>query len=132
MKKFTTILLSLVVLLAVSITANAQSQYKFNYRVGTALTSATAIALTPVNTMTVYTLAADTNVTFTAVVTGAVIGDQVIIKVLGNTRTRTLTWSTGLNAMATDTVHHGNATIYSFIYTGTKYDLRSWYRLTTN
>lgn len=131
MKKLFSILLIATFLVATAVKADAQSAYKYNYRVAVPLTSAIAIALTPVTTEVVYTLVADTNVTFTATTTGAVIGDELVLKIQGHTRTRTITWSTNLNAMASDTIHHGNATIYNFIYTGTKYDLYSWYRLTT-
>jgi len=103
-----------------SLASVAQKQYTFGYRVGSTLTSATAIAVTPVNTLNIYKLDADTGVTFTAVVTKAVVGDRIVLQVKANTSNRPMAFSTGLVG-AVDTIPATKTVMYEFIYTGTYY-----------
>jgi len=105
-------------------TEKAQCQYKYPFgsRVSSALTSATTISVTPAATLTLYTLAADTNVTFNAVVSSAVVTDMVVFRVKGNTRTRHLTWGLNMDALS-DSIATGKTWTYTFIWDGTAYKM---------
>jgi len=70
--------------------------------------------------MTLYTLTADTNVTFNAVTTYAVPADLLIFRIKGNTRQRVLTWGTALDGL-NDTIATNKTWTYSFIWDGTAY-----------
>ena len=96
--------------------------YVFGGRTSVALTSALTISLSPPATMTIYTLTADTNVTFTAATTHSEIGDMIVLKVKGNTRNRTMVFSTNLKSV-TDIITATKTMMYEFIYTGAAYCL---------
>lgn len=92
-----------------------QRLYAFENRTAIALTSGVAITLIPQHTLTVYTLVADTNVTFSADTSHAIPGDMFVLKVKGNTRTRTMTFSTNLYS-PTDSITAGKTVMYEFIW----------------
>lgn len=119
MKKFV-FLLAVLLLTSVSLTATAQKQYQMGFKTQTALTSATAISVTPENTVTLFTLAADTNITFSAVTSYAVPADFILFRIKGNTRQRILTWGTNLDGL-NDTIATGKTWMYMFIWDGTAY-----------
>lgn len=99
-----------------------QRLYAFEGRTVDTLSSATAISLTPMHTLTVFLLTADTNVTFTALTSHAIIGDCFILKVLGHTRNRTMTFSTNIYSVS-DTITAGKTVMYEFMWTGDGYQL---------
>jgi hypothetical protein len=119
MKKFI-FLLAVISLSVICITATAQKQYSMGYKTQTALTSALAISVTPENSLTLYTLAADTNVTFTAVTTYAVPADQLVFRIKGNTRQRVILWGTAIDS-PNDTIASNKTWTFSFIWDGTAY-----------
>lgn len=117
------IFILLIGFLALALQANAQQKrYAFGERTAITLSSSTAIALAPVHTQTIYTLAADTNVTFT-IGTGAksIIGDMVILRLKANTRNRTFTFSGSIVGTA-DTLSTGKSKLFLFLFTGSKYE----------
>jgi hypothetical protein len=123
MKKLTLFLFMLIVAIAFGQQAIAQQKrYAFGERTAVTLTSATAIAINPAHTQTIYTLAADTNVTFT-IGSGAksIIGDMVILRLKANTRNRTFTFSGSIVGTA-DTLSTGKSKLYLFLFTGSKYE----------
>jgi len=122
MKKFLILAVGLILFAAIG-TANAQTKaYKLGFKATTALTSSTTISVTPEAGMsfTLYTLAADTNVTFNVVTTYAVPADQLIFQIKGNTRERIIAWGTNLDGLS-DTIATGKTWTYSFIWNGTAY-----------
>lgn len=104
--------------------SEAQKQYKFGTRTSVELSSAVAVTITPVNTLTVYTIEADTNVTFNAVVTKSVIGDRIIISATADASARTMSFGTSMNG-ANDTITATKTMTYEFIYTGSTFDIVS-------
>ena len=113
----------LLLVLAVFVTApqaQAQRRYPFGERAATALTSATTISVTPDATLSLYTLAADTNVTFNALTTQSVMADQVIFRIKGNTRQRIMVWGTNIDGL-NDTIAINKTWTFSFIWDGTAY-----------
>jgi len=122
MKKFLILAVGLILVAAIG-TTNAQTKaYKMGYKAKTALTSSTTISVTPEAGMslTLYTLAADTNVTFSAVTTYAVPADMLVFEIKGNTRSRIITWGTNLDS-TNDTIATGKTWTYSFIWNGTAF-----------
>jgi hypothetical protein len=119
MKKFIVIIVGLL-FISLGNPATAQKQYKMGYKVQTALTSATTISVTPLNSLTLFTLGADTNVTFNAVTTYAVPSDLVIFRVKGNTRQRILAWGTNMDGN-NDTIATNKTWTFSFVWDGTAY-----------
>jgi hypothetical protein len=113
---------SILVLLIFIVTpqVKAQKRYPFGERVTSALTSATTISVTPNATLELYTLAADTNVTFNALTTYSVMADQVVFRIKGNTRQRIIIWGTNIDGL-NDTIATGKTWTYSFMWDGTAY-----------
>lgn len=117
MKKFIFILAILAIVAQVSV---AQKKYATGYRTTIALSSATTISLTPQVTQTTYTLAADTNVTFSATTTKSVPGDILYFKVKANTRARVMVWGSNIDS-PNDTVASGKTVTFGFLYVGSSY-----------
>jgi len=118
MKKYIVFLLCMAIGFAVQ--TIGQKAYKFGDKTQSALTSALTISITPASSLTLYTLTADTNVTFNAVTTYAVPADLLIFRIKGNTRQRVLTWGTALDGL-NDTIATNKTWTYSFIWDGTAY-----------
>ncbi|MDP2723198.1 MAG: hypothetical protein Q8O72_10600 [Bacteroidales bacterium] len=100
--------------------AEAQKQYGFDYRTSSTLTSAVAVSVTPVAALTVYTITADTNITYSAVVTDAVIGDKFVLQITADASARIMAFGTNITAV-NDTITATKTRLYEFIYTGTGY-----------
>lgn len=123
MKKILAIVFSMLLLVAISTQATAQKQYRYGYRAAPVpLTSALTVSVTPVCSFNQYELTADTNVTINVVKTYAVPGDQVSFKIKGNTRNRTITLGTNIEAAA-QTITANKTLMYLFVYNGTYYYL---------
>lgn len=122
MRKFIVSLI-LVLVATIAFTPRAEAQkYSFGDRTSVSLTSATAIALAPASTMTVYTLEADTNVAFTISTSAkSIIGDMVVLKLKALTLNRTFTFS-GNIVVTSDTLTASKTKLFLFIYTGSKYE----------
>jgi len=100
--------------------AQAQKRYAFGDRTKIALTSALTVSVSPAATLSLYTLTADTNVTFNAVTTYAVTADQIVFRIKGNTRQRIIAWGTNLDS-PNDTIATNKTWTYSFIWDGAAY-----------
>ncbi len=122
MKKFILFLSLVIAVICVSIQdASAQKQYKYGYKEGvTTLTSALTVSVTPNATFKQYELAADTNITINVVKTNALPGDMISFKIKANTRNRTITFGTNIEAAA-PTITSTKTVTYLFFYNGTYY-----------
>jgi hypothetical protein len=101
-----------------------QRLYAFGNRTAVTLTSSDTIILTPKNTLTVYSLMANSGVVFNAQAAYAIIGDRILLKVMDTTSTRQLKFGTNFEA-ANDSVTDGYTKIFEFLWTGDKYFLIS-------
>ena len=102
--------------------SQAQKNYSFGSRTAVTLTSTTAIALTPVTTLTVYQLEADTNITFTISSSAkSIIGDMLILRIKALTSNRVMTFSGSIVGTA-DTITSAKTKTFIFMYTGSKYE----------
>jgi len=113
------LLLIAILLITLANIADAQ-QYQYGYRTSQTLTSAVAIEVSPAATLTVYTVAADTNITYSADVSQAVIGDKIVLQVTADASNRIQAFGDNLVAV-NDTITANKTVLYEFIYTGTAY-----------
>ena len=125
MKKLITIMaICLMVAMTTTNKADAQKQYAFGSRVSLSLTSSTTVSVTPANTLTFYTLSADTSITFNAVTSKSLPGDRFVLKVTANRIQRKFTFGTNFHATL-DSIASTKVKLYEFIYNGTDYDILS-------
>jgi hypothetical protein len=117
------VLLTICLLVAIATgSAEAQKQYAFGSRTSSTLSSATTLSITPANTLTLYTLAADTSITFNAITSKALPGDKLVFKITANRVNRIFVFGNYLNAK-NDTIVATKIKLYEFIFTGQDYDL---------
>lgn len=123
MKKLIYIVIAVLLITVYGSQVEAQKAYKFGYKTApTSITSALTVSVTPNQTFTQYTLAADTNITVNVVSTYALPGDLVAFKIKANTRNRTITFGTNIEASA-PTITATKTVTYLFLYNGTNFYL---------
>jgi len=119
MKRIITFFIVLTALL-VSTQVEAQKKYAFGSRTGETLTSAVAVSVTPAATLTVYTVSADTNITWSVDNSYAVIGDRLVLAISADASNRVMTFGTNITA-TTDSVLANKTKLFEYIYTGSTY-----------